>query len=432
MCNKKAMRLTASSTKLGSLSKYLVCGAVGALAFAPLTARADEMVTTTTTTTTAASMPMSAEPMAVSGTVSHYYVDRSGYVTAMDVQTATGVEMIHFPANRASTIYGMYPTGGKIDVWVTPNSMMGEHHWYAVGAGAEKPVVWWNVVKTSDIDWLSAEPYINAGARQTSASGYLKGIITNPKGEILALALEGSKGKILVRVPPEVRQIAPDHRGSERITPLFKNAYVEVVGTPEAPRKGGLMAYNWYLAANSLRVDGDTVGAIGFPAMQSHRSDTILGTNIGGALINNKNMMDKRQGVRGYMEYMPVTGDTMMSMDDGKMMTDKTMTDKTMTTTTTTTTSTEMATGRVMIVGADGSMMSVVKKGSKMYVTAADGSMVELKKQNGKYMVPASMSGSRMMMVMADGSKMEMDTVNGQLMVKMADGSMAPVTLHTP
>jgi hypothetical protein len=431
MRNKKDASCITSGTMSGRLSKYLVCGAASALALAPLCAQAadtmktDTTMTTTTTTvgTSAAATPAPApvEPTAVSGTVAHYYVDRTGYVTAMDVQTANGLEMVHFPANRASAIYGMYPTGGKVDVWVLPSTNMGEHHWDAVGAGTDRPAVWWNVVKTTDVDWLSAEPYIDAGAKETSVSGNLKGIMTNQNGEILALALESSTGKVLVRVPPEVRQIAPDHRGDERITPLYKNAFVEVVGTPESARRGGLMAYNKYIAANSIRVDGDTVGAIGLPAMSKHRSDTILGWNVGGSI--NDNMVDKKQGRTGYMEYMPISNEGMTSAPAGTSTT---------TTTTTTSTSTEMATGRVMVVGADGSMMSVVKKGSKMYVTAADGTLTELKKQNGKYVVPATMAGARMMMVMADGSKMDMDTVNGQLMVKMADGSMAPVTLHTP
>jgi len=95
-------------------------------------------------------------------------------------------------------------------------------------------------------------------------------------------------------------------------------------------------------------------------------------------------------------------------------------------------TQTTSVTGMVKIVSPDGTEMPVVQKNGKMWIQSADGSLTQLKMRGGKYVVPDSMTGARMMMVMADGRRMEMDTVKGQLMVIMADGSMAPVQLHTP
>lgn len=398
------------------LSKYLLCSAVtGALALAPSAVKAQTTTTTTTTTMT------SAEPMAVSGSVVRYYTDRTGYVTAMDVQTANGVQMVHFPANRAANIYGMYPTGGNIDVWVTPNKMMGTGHWNAVGVGTQRPTVWWNTLAANDIGWLEAEPYINVGARETRVRGRLKGVVTNRNNEVLALAIENSDGWSLVRVPPENRQISPNPRGDVRITPLFKNAVVEAVGVPEAPRAGGLGTYSRTLAAGLIRVNGDTVGAIGLPSINLRGGDSLLDWNIDGNMNAEMNERDLTVYRRGYRGYVPM-GTTAGDMGTGG----------TRTTTQTTTRTSETATGRVMVVAADGTMMPVVRQNNKLWIQSADGSVTELKKTNSKYMVPASMAGARMMMVMADGRRLDMDTVNGQLMVMMADGSMAPVQLHTP
>lgn len=398
------------------LSKYVMCG-VAATAFAamPVATPAQTMTTTTTTTVTTAAPVV--EPVLINGTVVRYYVDATGYVTAADVQTTEGVRMVRFPANRASYLYTNAPIGGTTYLWVTPNAS-NQNEWHVVGYGQPRPAYWWNPVTTTGLGWLKAEPYIMAGAREIKTSGRLRGVVTDDNGEILALVVNTDSGHNLVRVPPELRQIAPDHTGDRRVTPLFRNAVVEVVGTPEATRVGGLMGYSHTIAANSIRIDGDTVGAIGLPARKIDDSGSLFDWNFGGN--DNMSADELRAYDMGYRTYVPIT----TTVHTGAVVPASTMT--------TTTTTTQLATGRVMIVTADGSMMPVVQRDGNYWVQAADGTLTRLRRENGRYVVPANMTGARMMMVMSDGRRMEMDTVNGQLVVIMPDGTRSPVTLHTP
>jgi hypothetical protein len=378
-------------------------------------------------------MATSAEPTLLSGTVLRYYTDKTGYVTAADIQTADGVKMVHFPANRASYLYDNAPVGGAINVWVAP-SASDANYWNVVGYGADRPTVWWNTVAVSDVDWLQAEPYINAGAQETFVSGDLKGVVTGNNSEILALVIKNDNGWSLVRVPPQMRQIAPGHNGTERITPLMRNATVEVVGVPEAPRVGGLSNLNSTIAADTIRINGDTVGAIGLPAIKLRNSDSLFGFDIGGSINNDMSQEEVRAFNRGYHRYRPITTTVTTTTESTTMPSSNTTMDNSMAsnTTTTTTTTSQTATGQVMIVAADGTQLPVVEKDHKLWVKSADGTLTRLKKERGKYVVPSSMTGARMMMVMSDGRQMNMNTVNGRLVVVLADGTTAPVTLHTP
>jgi hypothetical protein len=236
------------------------------------------------------------------------------------------------------------------------------------------------------------------------------------RGDVVGLMVNTGNGTALVRVPPELRQNARGYIGTDRVAPLFQGARISVTGTPEASRMGTLSNYPWRIAANTIRVNGKNAGAIGIQMLPASQRDALINFSIGGDSADNK-MLDADAAKMGYMVYNPSSNP--MTNNMGAMGN-------------TSTSMTQRATGRVMIVTADGQLLPVVKMNRKIYVTAADGTNMELLKVNGKYIVPASMTGSRMQMVMSDGRRMEMDTVDGQLMVKMADGTMAPVTLHTP
>jgi len=372
---------------------------------------------------------MTSEPTLVSGTVVRYYVDRTGYVTAMDVQTANGIQMVTFPANRATTIYNLHPVGGNIDAWVVPGAA-GTGQWTAVGTGADRPQVWWHTFAVSDIDWLEAEPYFEAGATETFVSGDLEGVVVNDSGDVLALVLDTGNGRAMVRVPPQVRHVAPGHEGDERVAALFRGAEVTAVGTLEAPRRGGLLGtYNQVFAANTLTVNGRSVGAIGIPRIRLASQNTLLDWNVGGPDVITEE--ERRAATMGYRTYIPLTTGPVgvgTTTDMGTTGTGTTGAGMAPTSTTTT----ETQTGRVMVVAADGSMLPVVRKDGGLHIQAADGTLTEINRRDGKYVVPESMTGARMMMVMSDDRQMEMDTVDGNLMVIMPDGSMAPVTLHTP
>jgi len=278
----------------------LVCGAaIGAIAMAPLAVRAQDAGATGTM---GAGATMSSEPMMVSGTVVRYYTDRSGYVTAADVQTANGIQMVHFSPGMGQRLYTMAPTGGQVNVWVSPSSM-GAGHWDVVGVGADRPNTFMTPYSVSAVDLLEAEPYILAGSKLTTVRGKLRGVITANNGEVLALVLDNATlgsaamgggqstsantvdgnmggttgGRMIVRVPREVRHISPGAMGTGRVTPLFRGSDVAAKGYVEAPRYGALSTFSNRLVANALVVNGHSVGALGVPMMPRDKNRPIFG-----------------------------------------------------------------------------------------------------------------------------------------------------------
>lgn len=281
---------------------------------APLAARAQD-ATMGGTATGSASMT-STQPVAVSGTVVRYYTDRSGYVTAADVQTANGIQMVHFSPGMGQRLYTSSPTGGQINVWVTPSSM-GAGHWNVVGVGANMPAAgFMNPYTTTAVDLLDSEPYIMAGAQLMTVRGSLRGIVTATNGEVLALVVDNAEigsaamgtkgtvttvadagtggtmsrgtishgimmnptgGSILVRVPRELRHISPGAIGTGRVTPLFRGADITAKGYLEAPRYGALSNFADRLVANAIVVNGRSVGALGVPMMRNARNATLFG-----------------------------------------------------------------------------------------------------------------------------------------------------------
>lgn len=406
------------------LSKYLLGGAVvGALAMCPISAHADDAMMSSNSTM------QSAEPMLVTGTVGNYYADRSGFVTAMSVRTGTGTEYVRFSPSKAQTLYQNFPAGSAINVWVTPGTMGKMKYWDARGLGADRPAVWMPVNMTTDSEWLNSTPYVGGGGSSAwsgNVTGNLKGVILDDRGDVVGLIVNTSDGTALVRVPAELRQNARGYIGTDRVAPLIQGSRIRVTGTPEAPRLGTLSSFPWRVAADTIMVNGKSAGAIGIQMLPAAQRDSLINFSIGGDSTDN-DMMDAKAAARmGYMVFKPSdnmmmnnNASTVVSMNNAGMVN-------------TGASMTQQATGRVMIITADGQLLPVVKMNRKVYVTAANGQNMELMKVNGKYMVPASMVGSRMQMVMSDGRRMEMDTVDGQLMVVMADGTMAPVTLHTP
>jgi hypothetical protein len=332
-------------------AKGLACAvAMGLIAVAPMAARAQDgttMVTSTTTTTMSA-------PTLVTGTVLRYYVDRSGFVTAMDVQTANGVEFVRFAPNMGARLYSTYPVGSSAQVYVTGNAS----RWDVVGVGAAAPTSPMAPYMISDVDYLDATPYIMPGADMVEVSGKLRDLVVNENGEVVGLILGGTSGMkvlrqtvageprtmttqstdtdvdrtgnttttttttttetvttvptttittaipaegILVRVPREVRHIAPGHAGTERVAPLFKGADVNVVGYVEAPRYGVLDVFENRISATALSVNGRSVGAIGIPMMRPEQRNTLFrNVNIGGEGQSAEEMRASRMGYAVY------------------------------------------------------------------------------------------------------------------------------------
>jgi hypothetical protein len=345
---------------------HLACAvAMGLVAVAPAAHAQSDMSTTTTSTTTSMS-----QPTLVTGTVLRYYVDRSGYVTAMDVQTAEGVQFVRFSPGMGTRLYNTYPVGGTASVYVTGSPAS---RWDVVSVGATAPAPGGMMMPytVTDAELLDAEPYIMAGAKMVTVTGKLRNMIVNDRGEIVGLVLGGGNkggGKmeaaatspdgttmtssstaagdtttttstttstttttnmtatdstmamqprgILVRVPREFRHIATGYAGTERVTPLFKGAVVEVTGYPEAPRFGVLDIYNQRIAANALVVNGRAVGALGIPMMSPKATRALFGgVDIGGTGRTSEEMRAAGMGYTVYGTSNTMGGEPAMTTD---------------------------------------------------------------------------------------------------------------------
>jgi hypothetical protein len=174
---------------------------------------------------------------------------------------------------------------------------MGTGHWNAVGVGATKPTTFMDAYTVSAVDLLESEPYIMTGAKMTEVSGKLSRMIVNNAGEVLGLVLDNMA---VIRVPRELRQIAPGYAGSDRITPLFKGAMVRATGYPEAPRYGVLSPYGSRLIANTITVNGRAVGALGVPQMTNEEEKALFKADIGGATMSNEELAAMGMGYTVY------------------------------------------------------------------------------------------------------------------------------------
>lgn len=399
------------------LSKYLLGGAVaGALALSPLPVKAQEtMESYGAAAVRATPVP---EPITISGTVDNYWLDRSGYVTAVSLRTGTDQrEIIRFSPSQARRLYTAYPVGSSMTVWVTPSTGK-RRYWNARALGEARPVIWYPVNTTSDFDWLSARAYILPDAQHSVVTGKLRGVVIDKRGDVLALAIETPTGHTLVRVPPELRQMSRGHIGTERVAPLFKGSDVEVRGIMEAPRWGVLTPFSSRIAADTIAVNGKHAGSIGIQMLPADHRESLLNWNIGG--LNNDSIFDAQAAELGYGIYRPV----------GEPMGEN-MAAALRPSTASVAVGSTRATGRVVLRTSNGEELPVVQKDNRYFAQASGGRRYEIRYQDGRFSVPVPLSGSRMQMIMPDNSRLEMDTVDGRLMVVLADGAKAPVTLHT-
>lgn len=309
------------------LSKSLVCGvAMSLLALAPVVANAqDSMMAKGAEGAGMMSDSSSMTPMMVTGTVLRYYSDRSGYVTAMDVQTADGVKFVRFSPGMGQRLYSTYPVGGTATVYVAQSMGMMSPSVVGVGGTMPSPGMMSMSDVPSDVDVLNSEPYIVSGAKLITMRGSLRDIITNDQGEVVGLVIKDSSmkdtmkaggmmdastgtamaspmmsGMTLVRVPREFRQIAPGYAGTERVAPLFKGADIEVTGYPEAPRYGVLSTFGNRIAARALVVNARAVGAVGIQRMSMGKHSLFRNVNIGGAGHSAEEMKASSMGYSTY------------------------------------------------------------------------------------------------------------------------------------
>jgi len=276
----------------------LVCGiAVGALALAPVAVQAQDG-------TMGGGTMMSGTPTQVSGTVLRYYVDRSGYVTAMDIQTAEGVRFVRFSPSMGQRLYTTYPVGSQASVWVAGGP---GGRWDIVGMGPTAPASGVTVMpyRVTDVELLDAEPYVLIGQDLVRRSGRLRNVIVNDEGEVVGLVLNNN---VLVRVTRHFRHIAPGHAGTERVTPLFRGARVEVTGYPEAPRYGAMSTFAERIIASALVINDRAVGTIGIPMMTRMEAGVLFGgVDIGGPSVSADELRARQMGYEVYSPGAPGT-----------------------------------------------------------------------------------------------------------------------------
>jgi len=283
--------------------------AVGALALTPLAAPADQGAGGGAGMSGGGGMGgdtmMSATPTQVTGTVLRYYVDRSGYVTAMDIQTAEGVRFVRFSPGMGQRLYSTYPVGGQASVWVVGDTATGGGRWDVVGMGTSAPMGGGvTPYRVTDVDLLEAEPYVMVGQKQVMRHGLLRGVITNDEGEVVGLVLDNNT---LVRVTRHFRHIAPGHAGTERVAQLFRRADVWVTGYPEAPRYGAMSTFGERIIATSLTINGHNVGAIGIPMMMARRGNALLDWNFAAGSQGAEEMRARQMGYEVYSPGAPGT-----------------------------------------------------------------------------------------------------------------------------
>jgi len=304
-------------------------------------AQAQDTTTTTTTTTTGSTMNSgmmaSSTPTAVNGKVVRYYVDQSGYVTAMDVDTGNGVQMVRFAPEIGQRLYTTYPVGGTASVYVVGSPGYGNTV-VSIGPNAPNAMTMMNPYNVTDIDLLDSPPWLIAGAPEVRLYGSLKGAIRNRRGEVVGLIVGDSMavgnnarnaltnywtmsgntgtmdangmigGNVLVQIPPEFRQVDNGMVGaSDRVTPLFRGADVTVVGHPIAPRFGAVSSYPTRIAATAIEINHRSVGMLGFPYW-APEDKTLFGFNLFGSTT--KSAEEMKANDMGYSTY---NGSTMMS-----------------------------------------------------------------------------------------------------------------------
>ncbi|BCM90651.1 hypothetical protein IAD21_02508 [Abditibacteriota bacterium] len=256
-------------------------------------------------------------PMPVAGTVLRYYVDRAGFVSAMDVQAADGVKMVRFSPSMAQRLTGTYPVGSQISAYATSSGMGSMMSYDLAGMGAEMPTpsTMMMPMSVTDLDLLRSSPYIMLGGKSMRTLGKLTGYIPDPDtGQVLAIILDKTT---LVRVPMNNR-LPQASMAPEGVTPLFKNSDVVAYGYEEAPRYGSVSPFAKRIVATGISVAGRALGPFGFGKVMPGKKGTLLNFNLnffGGAAPR-----EVEADGMGYSPYM-APGDTMSggAMSDGMM-----------------------------------------------------------------------------------------------------------------
>jgi len=302
--------------KRQSLKGSLALGvALGVLAWAPTARAADAAMSTSM------SGSMSSAPTMVTGRVNNYWTDPSGFVTAVDVQTASGPAVVRFGPGMGNRVMQTYPVGSTANLWVQGSMKEGVTQWDMVGMGSKQPSAWWPVTSVDPYDLVTGWPMVDAGAGRVTVEGKLRRVVVDRMGQVVGLVLDttrisngtpktvlltlgdasdlmrtgetiwdsksGGSASTLVRVGPEFRP-TPDHGNNmRRVTPLLAGDSVIATGYMEASRYGTVSTFGQRLSASAIVVNGRNAGQLGFPLMKPNEP-VILGFDLSIPFITGK------------------------------------------------------------------------------------------------------------------------------------------------
>ncbi len=255
---------------------------------------------------------MSMTPSPVSGTVTRYYTDRAGFVSAMDVQAADGVKRVHFSPSMAGRLLATAPVGSQIAATVTSSGM--NYDLAGVGAAMPTPATMMMPSGASDLSYLRSQPYIQIGTKSKQIEGKLTGAVADPdSGQILAIILDKTT---FVRVPMNNR-VPQASTAPEGVAPLLKGALVVVDGYEESPRYGTVSPYAKRVVATGVSVNGHTLGAFGFGKVDTDPTSTLFKFNLN--FFGGESATEIGTGKMAYTPYDPSGAMMDGGMKDGTM-----------------------------------------------------------------------------------------------------------------
>jgi len=356
-------------------------------------------------TASADSRAAKSAPVSISGTVKQYFTNRAGYVSALSLETSSGIEMVHFAPSWAKRLLANSPVGNTLDGWIVSHRE-GEWSWNDLVSIGKDPAA--RVLKEklpTGAEQLDDRSWIWKKGTNGKVQGKLKKIIVNGKGDVLALVLDTGA---LVRVPKTVRNEELGAYGTDAIAPLFKDVEVSAWGTPEWQASGDVSIYNQHFSTTGLSINGKTVSAIGIPRLSPNQATFFGGQN------GNINLIDAGPaeiiGADG--EYAPFGNDMAMApiknvfhgSPHGAHI------------------------GHAMLQTTDGKYYEAIHQGIQVFAVVHKNAL-ELPLVNDAYISPVSIPGSRLVMVMDDGRQFEMSSSDGKLYVDLPDGNKSPVNL---
>lgn len=200
-------------------------------------------------------------PFLLTGTVKNYFYDRSGYVTALSLQTSGAEAYLHFGPEKAAALIEQFPVNGPLQAWVKADEERGQGHWRLVSAGEEMPLTSVAPPLLSDLTRLTNPAPLPETALPTVQTGKLTGVVANESGRILALVLDDG---VLVRIPDALRGVSAPNQKPLLLT---RGSEVQVTAVEELPLEGAVSGFQTRLVATGLQVGGLSASAVGLPVL---------------------------------------------------------------------------------------------------------------------------------------------------------------------